>query len=461
MLLWALCGWALAREPDLILISMDTTRADALSCDGPAPGGLGDLPVTPVLDQLAAEGLRFTHLYSHVPSTLSAHTSMMTGMDPHQHGVPRNGFPVDPTLPTLAERLSAAGWESRAVIGSKALEQSMGLDRGFLSYDDRAEELHGIMYQARAEDVVARAVEAMDAANPAKPLFLFVHFYDPHTPYDPPEPWRSRLTDPSYQGPFTGGAFSLEGVHQPLLDGTLPPAEVAQIVGLYLGEVAYVDAQIGRLLDALRERGRLERALVVVTADHGETLAEDPDQAFSHGARVTRETTRVPLVMRGYGVPLAERAVVDRQAALSGLPATLEIALGLEPTLGADLWDLVRPGPVRLDEGWPERPVRTVFQEATRPRQREDSVRWNNLPMDRGVRAGGWVAGWIPYRDPALALREGGEDLAVLPVLDRMLRRWDADAPPHRDAAMPDATRQALEALGYLEPERSPPAGSQ
>lgn len=439
---------------NVVLISLDTTRVDALSCYGTPPGPYRvDTRTTPNIDALAAEGARFEQFFAHAPSTLSSHASMFTGYDPHGHAVVRNGFPVDPGLTTLAERLGAAGWDTIAVLGSSALEQAMGLDRGFRVYDDEVTTLAGTVYQAPADDVVRRTLAAVDARpDPALPLFLFTHFYDPHAPYDPPAEWAERFADPgSTVVPLVGPGF--RDFVQRLHARQVTPEEIAYVSNRYLAEVAFVDDQIGELLSALRTRGLLERALVVIVADHGETLAEDPTYAWSHGSNVATEVMHVPLVVRGYGMPIAERTVVRRQAGMNGLAPTIERLVGLPPTLGdgLDFAELLRAGPVRDDDGWPERPTIPVFFEATRPRQWEDPVGWNNARMYRGIRVGDRAAVAAPFIRVPWQFTEGAPDPELLALLAAMVADWDAAAPAHRTASEAPATTRALKALGYVE----------
>lgn len=444
-------GWGAdpPKAPNLVLISLDTTRADALSCYGAlADLGRAPGPVTPHIDALAADGLRLEHFYAHAPTTLSSHTSMHTGLDPHEHRVPRNGFPVPPELPTLAERLTGAGWQAIAVVGAAALERAMGLDRGFSVYDDRTTGKRGLMHQDSAEGVVDRALAHVAERDRSRPLFLFVHLYDPHGPYEAPEPFASRFVDPDYAGPAPTGVGAVAPVKQALRAGQDAAGLVSWTASQYLAEVAYADAQIGRLLDSLRADGVLDHALVVVTADHGEVMSEPLRFAYSHGSDVSDHVTHVPLVMWGSGVPLG-RGVVRSQGAMRELAPTLERVLGLEPTLGhGDLWDLVRPGPVRDEDGWPSRPTHTVYMEATRPRQLERVDVWNNLAFARGVRAGGYVLHASPVHREAPVV---AEEEAMTPVLSELLGRWDAAAPAARSEAMDEQTREALQALGYLD----------
>lgn len=431
--------------PTVVLISLDTTRSDALSCYGVPPGPYQvETQTTPTLDALAANGLRFDRFFAHAPSTLSSHSTLFTGHDPHGHGVVRNGYPVDPALPTLAERLSGAGYDTVAVVGAAALERAMGLDRGFRLYDDDLPTLHGMMYQDSAAGVVQRTLAAVDARTDTEaPLFLFVHFYDPHTPYEPPG-------DPAR---YTTAQF--RSLTRRARDGAAAPGEVERANALYLGEVTYMDAQIGVLLQGLGERGLLDPALIVAVADHGETLAEDHDYAWSHGSNVAHEIVSIPLVVQGRGLPLAQGAVVRSQAGLDGLARTIERAVGLAPTLGTglDFFPLWRAGPVRDADGWPEGPTIPVFAEATRPRHAEVDGHWNNLQLHRAVWAGGYGAYAAPWLDEPLRFYDRGAapHPDVLRVLEGDLRNWDATVPTHRDEQMAPSTARALKALGYVD----------
>jgi len=232
---------------------------------------------------------------------------------------------------------------------------------------------------------------------------------------------------------------------------------VAYISGLYLGEVAFMDSQIGRLLDTLSAKGLLDNALVVITADHGEILSEDSFYAYSHGTDVGDGAMRIPLIVRGYGLSLPRGRVVDRQASLAGLAPTIERALGLEARLGdrRDFWDYLRPGPVRIGEGWPEVGTQPIFMEATRPRQYEPTEGWNNLIFYRSVRAGGYSMVGAPVFDLPYVMKLPHErEEGVLLWLRYLMARWDRLAPSQRvDAPMAPATKRALEVLGYLEKE--------
>lgn len=453
---WSVAALALER-PNIVLISLDTTRADALSCYGVPEGPyLVNTITTPNIDALALRGIRFEHFFAHAPSTLSSHASMLTGLDPHGHAVVRNGFPLVPSHPTLAESLSAAGWETMAVVGSSALESAMGLQRGFHLYDDVVTDISGITYQASADNVVSRVFTALDhREDTEKPLFLMAHFYDPHAPYEPPEPFRSRYVDPRYTGNVRPeDPASFKAFASLVRRNAADPADISHVSNLYLGEVAFVDDQVGVLLGGLSERGILEHAIVIIVADHGETLADESMYAWSHGSNVAYEVMHVPLVVVGYGMPLAQRAVIARQAGMSSLAPTILDLVGLPPIgEGLSLAGWLRAGPALDAEGWPEHPTVPVYVEATRPRYAESADRWNNLFMHRGVWAGGYGIVSAPFLvHPSRFYEQSAPpDEGVRAILERMVFRWDKAAPEHVAGSDAPSTTRALKALGYVE----------
>lgn len=439
---------------NVLVISMDTTRADALSCYGKVPGIDREIEqVTPNLDALAARGSRFASAWAHAPTTLSSHASLFTGKDPHGHAVVRNGFALEEGHGSVVERFEAEGFDTLAVVGAAALESEMGLARGFRLYDDKLGNKFGPMIQDRADRVVERTLALVDQRDTDKPLFLFTHFYDPHAPYGAPGDAQFRFLDPNYTGALSEPTYGIRPFKQALLAGTALDEDIDAAASLYLGEVAYMDAQIGVLLAGLEERGLLENTFIVVTADHGEVLHERPPYAYSHGHDVFPESLHVPLIIAGPGLP--QGRVVQRQVELAGIAPTLEALLGWTPTVGdkRDFRELLALGPVRDRDGWPERPTRTVLMEATRAPV--DHPKWNNLDVMRGIRAGGFeLRAWpARFEEPALV---GADEDALVPVLADQLRIWDDAAPPHREESMSAATREALKALGYLVEEDTP-----
>jgi len=282
------------RPRDVLLVTIDTARADRFSYTGRSP------VVTAAVDSVAADGVAFLDAVSPVPITLPAHASLMTGRNPPGHGVRSNGiFRLAPGQVTLAELLTEAGYHCAAFVGAAVLEARYGLDQGFQHYDDSIDpsDRSGRLgfAQRRAELVVDAALEWLDR-DESDSTFVWVHLFDPHSPYAPPEPERS-----SYES-------------------------------AYDGEIAYTDRMIARLLDGYRSRGRYDSALVIVTADHGESLGEHGER--SHGMFVYDATVRIPLVLRAPNLPSGRR--VDEQVRLIDVMATVTDLLGLPAPVGID-----------------------------------------------------------------------------------------------------------------------------
>jgi arylsulfatase A-like enzyme/tetratricopeptide (TPR) repeat protein len=247
---------------DVVLITIDTLRADAA-------GFAGNRRVeTPELDRLAAAGRVFDDAHAHNVVTLPSHANILTGLYPYQHGVRDNsGFALPAKVPTLATLLRRAGWATGAVVAAYPLDAKFGLNQGFDLYDDhfpRGSNPADFVIAERRGDQGVAAARAWWEAQAGKRRFLWVHLYDPHAAYDPPEPFASRYRD-----------------------------------NPYLGEVAATDSFLKPLLDPFLE-GRQPPALVIVTADHGESLGEHGE--LTHGLFAYEATLKVPLVVWGSGI---------------------------------------------------------------------------------------------------------------------------------------------------------------
>ncbi|MCB9779895.1 MAG: sulfatase [Alphaproteobacteria bacterium] len=437
----------------VVLISWDTTRADALSAwaDIAPPGPAAS---TPVADALAHDGVRFSWALAHAPTTLASHTSVMSGRDTHGHAVPRNGYPVPDGVPLLAERFSAAGWDTVGVIGASTLSGEMGLSRGFRVYDDHVSTEVRARFEDRADRVTARALAAVDGREPGKPLFLFVHYFDPHSPWDSaPDDLQAGFVDDlslAIEEPGPLIARRKEG-------GVIPPDEARRARGMYLAEVAWTDRQTGVLLDGLRARGVLNDAVVVLFADHGEALDEPELHPYGHGLDADLPAIHVPLVIQGTGrhqVPAGQ--VVERQVRLMDIGTTVLSVAGLAGgPLGAGedlsvLW-------TEQLHGRPLPDAPPSFAEATKPDELEQPTRWNNALFDRSVAWDGHFLTFAPWlgQAPTLYRLAAGQprvtDGARHARLARALRAWDQTAPPFRTVEHSEDTEAALKALGYLE----------
>jgi choline-sulfatase len=241
------------QRPSILLITLDTTRADSI---GPDAAGVE----TPAFNSVAAKGRRFIHAYATAPETLPSHVSMFTGLYPAAHGIHENARYVPADLPLVTEQLKEAGYRTAAFVSGFPLDRRFGLARGFDHYDDEMEQGRP---ERSAALTTARAIEFLRRPG-AGPLFVWVHYFDPHDPYAPPEPYRSR-----YDG-------------RP-----------------YHGEIAAMDSEMGRLLETYSRRTGGSGAIIVV-GDHGESLGEHGE--MQHGYLLYQGAMRVPLVIAGPGV---------------------------------------------------------------------------------------------------------------------------------------------------------------
>jgi arylsulfatase A-like enzyme len=279
-------------HPNVLLITIDTLRWDRVGAYGATHSP------TPALDRLAARGTRFETAIAHAPLTAPSHASILTGLTPVRHGVRDNGAFVLAEQITLASTFRAAGYSTAAFVSGFPLDRRFGFAAGFQTYDDRlpdiAEAGRAAYTERRADDTTARALAWLGAtastpstSRGSEPWFLWIHYFDPHAAYDPPQPWKSRMPSP------------------------------------YDGEIAFVDDQIGRVLGRLSENGSTSKTIVAVTADHGESLGEHGEE--THGVFIYDATLRVPLIMAGPGISKGIVATVVSRG-VDVMPTLLDLA---------------------------------------------------------------------------------------------------------------------------------------
>ena len=273
------------KTTNLLLITLDTTRADRIGAYGDARAA------TPNLDRLAREGVRFDRAYTSAPLTLPAHVTLMTGREPQAHQVRNNGtYTLRPEETTLAELFRQAGFSTMAMIAAYVLEEKFGLAQGFDGYDDTLNKPQGdTTYRSEitADRVVDKFSRWLDR-TPALPFFCWVHLYDPHAPYEPPASFRERFPDSPYRG-----------------------------------EIAFMDEAIGRMLRELDRRQLLQNTLVVATGDHGEGFGEHGESG--HGVFCYEETLRVPLIFHQPRLFRSSRVVAQPVGLVDVLPTLLEL----------------------------------------------------------------------------------------------------------------------------------------
>jgi choline-sulfatase len=286
--------------PDILLVTLDTTRADHV-------GAYGDRRAqTPHLDQLASEGVLFERAIGAAPVTLAAHASLFTGLYPFAHGVRNNGtFALRSQVPTLTQVLHERGYLTAAFISAFVLDRRYGLASGFDEYDDRLENRAGRGELERSGDGTARAAGAWltKAAADRRPLFLWMHLYDPHDPYEPPSPFREAFADRPYDG-----------------------------------EIALADRALGSILEQFERRGRPSRPIVAVVGDHGESLGDHEEK--THAMFVYEAALRVPLILAWPGHLPAGRRVSSLVRGIDLAPTLLDLA-GQPPIAGMQGQSLV------------------------------------------------------------------------------------------------------------------------
>ncbi|HEX2464924.1 MAG TPA: sulfatase [Thermoanaerobaculia bacterium] len=312
--------------PSIVLITIDTLRADRLGVYGHAGAR------TPVIDALARRGVRFEAATTPFPRTTPALASMMTGLLPWRHGSREVGQPMAATLATLPSMLDARGYITLGVsvngAAGRAQNLHLGFDR-FLDYQSFADHTAAGVTDA----TIALVEETLPAGAPTttnrvSPFLLWVHYIDPHFPYAPPETWRDQPEGRACRDLVTRTGSDLVATAHVRIDlGGEASTALADCEALYDAEIAFTDFHVGRLLDALETRGLLARAYVVFTSDHGENLGED-GLFYEHGPSVHDSSLRVPLLVAGPGIePRVDRAI----ARLEDLTPTL-LALARVPS---------------------------------------------------------------------------------------------------------------------------------
>jgi choline-sulfatase len=371
---------------------------------------------TPHLDALAALGARFLHATAQVPLTLPSHACIMTGAYPEVHGLrDMGGFILAKSHPTIASITQSAGFATAAFVGSRVLSRRFGLSNGFDTYDDdmgsesEEDKLPGVFPERRAGVVTDRALDWLKSVG-RKRFFLWVHYYDPHAPYDPPEPYKHTYAK-----------------------------------DLYSGEIAYADEQLGRLLAALDGLHLAQHTLIVVMADHGESLGEHGE--LTHGIFLYESTARIPLIMAGPGVP-AGRVAREQVRSIDVMPTVLDFLHlpGSAEAQGTSFLPLISQG----------RKVRSnyAYLETLYPRT---YMGWSEL---RAMRTDSWKLILAPRpelydlgRDPAEATNVIARYPADADELQKKI--WEVAGQNNKQETVATSpvdqqTRQELESLGYV-----------
>jgi len=390
----------------VLLVTIDTLRADHVGAYGYA------LAETPTLDRLAGEGVLVEDAVVQVPQTRPSHASILTGRLPYEHGL-RDNFspPLEPAHPTLATLLKQQGYATGGFIGAYPVSRDSGLDRGFDVFDDPFSKTEGngprLDESARAAGAVVDAALAWLGALEARPFLAWVHVFDPHTPYAPPSPFRERFEASPYDG-----------------------------------EIAYADAEIGRLLDWLERSGEAGRTLVVVTSDHGEGLGdhgEDEHQLFVYDS-----TLHVPLVVAWPGELPAGVRLQGQLRSVDLLPTILDL-VGAPP---ADTSGLSRAANLRSGSRIPDN---ESYAESL-----YGQIHFGWAPL-RALRAEGWKYIEAPRaelydlrEDPGETRNRLGDRSQVAEAMGARLHAYASTAPAAATVAVDPNAAERLATLGYV-----------
>jgi arylsulfatase A-like enzyme/Flp pilus assembly protein TadD len=400
-----------ASRPDVFLITIDTLRADHVHCYG------YDRIQTPALDLVAQQGIRFSQAFTPSPITNSSHTSILTGLLPSSHGVSDFGVPLASKYLTLAELLKRGGYQTAAFIGAVILDSknlAPGLDRGFDFYDNFPEvattKSRWGRLERRGMEVEQRA-ESWLNTHPGGAHFVWLHFYDPHDPYEPPPPYSETYKD-----------------------------------RLYDGEIAYADSALGHLLTYLKKQGWYEGAIIVVVGDHGEGLGEHHED--THGIFLYDSTTHVPLIVKLPNEREAGRTVEGQVRTTDIMPTILSL-LGIAAPANLD-GDSLEPFLTA-----PSASLRTVFGETEYP------LRFGWAPL-RSIRKEGFKFIEAPKPELYDLRADPGESHnhyepwnGTVQKFRKTLAELSLKSPEHgktSPAAVSASTVDELHALGYLGP---------
>ena len=426
-----------SRRPDILLVTIDTLRADRLGVHGSSLG------LTPNLDRFGREALVFENAHTVVPITGPSLSSAFTSHYPHETKITDNGLPIPDKVPTLAEFLKSLGYETAAVVSNPVLRETGRLANGFDSYDDELPE------RQRYRDLpIRKAARTTDAAlsrwraRGKKPFFLWVHYIDPHGPYEAPPEFlevANRTTPPADRLlPVNATNLGLGGI--PRYQYVENRRSSRDYLVRHNAAVAFLDREVGRLLNAPETDSLRRKGLVCVTSDHGESLGEH-ETWFAHGENVYEETLRIPWMVAGRGISVGRR---------KDLVSLIDLFPSLREVLGFKRDDSLRGLPVWRRPAPAERVLLAETYPNSSPAERYAAI----SPEATAILS--QPGGWEYYRD-ARQLQDMGMRSPELRSLARLLQtqvlRNDliGVVSPARGRILSTEALRQLRSLGYLQ----------
>jgi arylsulfatase A-like enzyme len=318
------------RARNVILIIIDTLRVDHLGCYG------YERPLTPHIDELAADGIRFDHCIVQAPWTIPSIMSIMTSMYPSVNGIMDDKGRLDPIRQTLAEAFQAEGFRTAGIVSHTFVDSRYGFGDGFEIFEDER------VIQEPADQITELAISILEEVKDER-FFLFIHYFDPHFPYEPPAPFDTIQVTPGVDVESMSWKEMKRFAH---IRNPVPQPELNRIIGLYDGEIAFTDVMIGHLIDYLKTSGLYENTIIALTADHGEEFKDHG--SMGHTRTLYDEVIRVPLLIRDPGSG-ARGIVIEEQVRSMDIAPTLLRGAGIEIPVdfqGVDLsnfWSDQRP----------------------------------------------------------------------------------------------------------------------
>jgi arylsulfatase A-like enzyme len=426
-------------RPNVVLISIDSLRADHLGCYGYPRA------TSPHIDALAATGMRFTTTWSSTSWTLPAHVSLLTGRTLLGHGVREYRDTIPPSVPLLAEQLQKAGYATAGVVAAPFLSARYGFARGFDHYDESAvSSSHADSWRGETSPKSYAGASSWLREHRREPFFLFVHFWDVHYDYDPPPPYDT-MFDPDYTGSIGRADF----ISNPKIRPGMAERDLDHVRALYDGEIRYTDEHVGKLLDLVGELGLRERTIVILTADHGEEFFEHGRKG--HERTLYEEVLHVPLVITWPGRIAPGQVATEPVSLVDVTPTILDLLRAPAPAG-------IEGRPLVSDEGQPVPARRLLVAELYRQSMLnfQIAVREGSQKFMQSLKSPR-VEFYDLERDPGETKR-AGLDPARRDRLRAETAGWVAANWPRaaglRDGApvVLDAEKlKALRALGYVE----------